>query len=222
VAVVAVGVAVWVVVTSPFFDIDTIEVRGNRQLSDRQVVTLSTAEMGENLLTVSLEDIRRSLMRSPWIASAEASRSLPSTLVLRVRERSAIGWMSDPDGWAVVAGDGIVVQRGSGETPDGLVALGRAASSVSVGARAAGLDGPLRVAASLSPALRRRVDEARSTGDEIELLLDDGAKVLYGKAVSLRAKNAALVSMLRYARNNEIAVEYLDVRSPAAPALKPS
>jgi cell division protein FtsQ len=222
VAVVAVGVAVWVVVTSPFFDIDTIEVRGNRQLSDRQVVTLSTAEMGENLLTVSLEDIRRSLMRSPWIASAEAGRSLPSTLVLRVRERSAIGWVSDPDGWAVVAGDGIVVQRGSGETPDGLVALGRAASSVSVGARAAGLDGPLRVAASLSPALRRRVDEARSTGDEIELLLDDGAKVLYGKAVSLRAKNAALVSMLRYARNNEIAVEYLDVRSPAAPALKPS
>lgn len=221
-AVVAVGVAAWVVVTSPFFDVETIEVRGNRQLSHRQVVTLSGARTGENLLTLSLDEIRRSLMRSPWVAAAEATRSLPSTLVLRVRERWPVGWVKDPSGWAAVAGDGIVVQRGTGVTPDGLISLGTTTSSVSIGGRADGLDGLLRVAASLTPGLRRTVDEARTVGDRIELVLEDGARVLYGDTESLRAKNAALASMLRYARNNQIEIEYLDVRSPAAPALKPA
>jgi cell division protein FtsQ len=221
VAVVAVGVAAWVVARSPFFDINTIEVRGNRQLSERQVVTLSGARTGENLLTLSLDEIRRSLMRSPWVAAAEVTRSLPSTLVLRVRERSAVGWVQDPGGWAAVAGDGIVVHRGTGATPDGLISLGTTTSSVSVGGRADGMDDVLRVAASLTPGLRRTVEEARSVGGEIELVLEEGARVLYGEAESLRAKNAALASMLRYARNNQIEIDYLDVRSPAAPALKP-
>jgi hypothetical protein len=66
------------------------------------------------------------------------------------------------------------------------------------------------------------VEEARSVGKDIELLLEGGAKVLYGEAESLRAKNAALASMLRYARKNQIEIEYLDVRSPTAPALRPA
>lgn len=221
VAVLALGVSAWVVFTSPLFHINTIEVRGNRQLSDYEVVQLSGAHTGSNLLTVSLEKTRLSLMRSPWIASAEATRSLPSTLVLQVRERAAVAWLRDPGGWAAVAGDGIVVERGTG-APDGLVSLGSTPTSLAVGARAAGLDGPLRVAASLTPALRRTVEEASSVGKEIELLLEDGAKVLYGEAESLGAKNAALTSMLRYARKNQIEIEYLDVRSPAAPALRPA
>jgi cell division protein FtsQ len=226
VAVTAAGLAVaivasaWVVVTSAFFDIQKIDVRGNRRLSDRQIVGLSGARLGSNLITLSLDRIRRSLMGSPWIASADAIRSLPSTLVIDVRERSAVAWVRDPGGYAALAGDGVVVERGT-DTPQGLVALGTAGSSTPVGERSRGLGVPLRVVASLDTSIRRMVEEARLAGNEVELLLTGGARVLYGTAESLRAKNAALASMLRYARRNQLEVDYLDVRSPAAPALKP-
>jgi hypothetical protein len=138
-----------------------------------------------------------------------------------VTERSAVAWVRDPGGYAALAGDGIVVDRGTG-SPEGLVSLGSTGSSVPVGRRVRGLDAQLRVTASLDPALRRTVEEAKVVGDEVELLLAEGAKVLYGEAESLSAKNAALASMLRYARTNQIEIEYLDVRSPGAPALRPA
>lgn len=221
VAVLVLGISVWVVVTSAFFDIQKIEVRGNHRLSDGQVVSLSGARLGSNLLTVPMEKVRRSLLRSPWIDTADVSRSLPSTLVLEVGERAAVAWVSDPEGYAALAPDGTVVERGIG-MPEGLVSLGTSTSSIPVGGRTSELQVPLRVAASLSPTLRRTVEEAKIVGDEVELLLAGGAKVLYGEADSLREKNAALASMLRYARKNQIEVAYLDVRSPSAPALKPA
>jgi cell division protein FtsQ len=221
VAVLALGIAAWVVVTSAFFDIHKIDVRGNRRLSDGEVARLSGARIGSNLLTLPLGNVRRSLLRSPWIASAEAVRSLPSTLVLRVTERSAVAWVRDPSGYAALAGDGVVVERGT-ESPDGLVSLGSTGSSTPVGRRVRGLEAQLRVTASLDPVFRRTVEEATVDGKEVELLLAGGTKVLYGEAESLKAKNAALSSMLRYARKNQIEVEYLDVRSPTAPALRPA
>jgi cell division protein FtsQ len=219
--VLALGIAAWVVVSSALFDIQRIDVRGNRRLSDEQIVRWSGARVGHNLLTFPLAKVGRSLTRNPWIASAEAIRSLPSTLVIQVTERSAVAWIRDPRGYAALAGDGIVVQRGTG-SPEGLVSLGSTGSSVPVGRRVAGLGAQLRVTASLDPTLRRNVEEATVEGEEVELLLDGGAKVLYGEADSFRAKNAALASMLRYARKNQIEIEYLDVRSPTAPALRPA
>jgi cell division protein FtsQ len=220
-AVLAIGISAWVVATSALFDIQKIDVRGNRRLSDGEVVNLSGVRLGRNLLTVPLEKIRGSLMRSPWIASADAIRSLPSTLVLRVTERSAVAWVGDPEGYAALAGDGVVVDRGTG-SPEGLVSLGKTGSSTPVGRRVRGLVAQLRVTASLNPVLRRTVEAAKVVGDEVQLLLVGGAKVLYGEAESLGAKNAALASMLRYARKNQIQIEYLDVRSPGAPALRPA
>jgi cell division protein FtsQ len=221
VAVLAVVLSAGVVLTSAIFDIQRIDVRGNRRLSDAEVVRLSGVETGTNLLLLPLADIRRSLLRSAWIDSADATRSLPSTLVLRVSERTAVAWVRGPGGYLALAGDGIVVERGTG-APEGLVSLGTARSSLRVGGRMDGLEPQLRVAASLSPSLRRNVEEAKAVGDEIELSLAGGATVLYGTVDSLRAKNAALASMLRYARRNQIEVDYLDVRSPGAPALKPA
>jgi cell division protein FtsQ len=222
VAVLAIGIAAWVVVTSALFDIHKIDVRGNRRLSDGQVARLSGARIGSNLLTLPLGKVRRSLLRSPWIASAEAVRSLPSTLVLHVTERSAVAWVRDPSGYAALAGDGVVVERGTESPEEGLVSLGSKGSSTPVGRRVMGLDAQLRVTASLDPVFRRTVEEATVDGKEVELLLAGGTKVLYGEAESLKAKNAALSSMLRYARQNQIEVEYLDVRSPTAPALRPA
>jgi cell division protein FtsQ len=220
-AVLALGISAWVVITSAIFDIQRIDVRGNRRLSDEELVRLSGAETGANLIMIPLGEIRRSLLRSAWIESADASRSLPSTLVLRVIERTAVGWVRDRGGYLVLAGDGVVVGRGTG-APEGLVSLGATRSSIPVGRRIAGLEAQLRVASSLPPSLRRSVEEAKAVGDEIELSLAGGASVLYGTVESLRAKNAVLASMLRYARRNQIEVDYLDVRSPGAPALKPA
>jgi cell division protein FtsQ len=220
IAVVAVVLSLWVVARSAVFQIQRIDVLGNRRLTDGEIARRSGIRLRSNLLTVPLDEVERSLLRSPWIAGAEASRSLPSTLVIQVQERSPVAWVHDPNGYAVVAPDGMVIDRRV-HLPEELVALGASPVSVPVGGRMRGIRAPLTVASSLTPKLRSAVAEARAVGDEVELLLDGGAKIYYGEPALLRAKNAAIDSMLRYAGKQGLEIEYLDVRSPAAPALKP-
>jgi cell division protein FtsQ len=220
IAVVAGVLAFWVVARSAFFQIERIEVRGNRRLTDGEIVRSAGVRPRSNLLTVPLEEVERSLLRSPWIARAEASRSLPSTLVLRVKERSPVAWVHDPNGYAVIAPDAMVIDRRA-RLPEGLVALGASPVSVPIGGRMQGILAPLTVASSLRPKLRSGVEEARAVGGEVELLLEGGAKIYYGEPALLREKNAAIDSMLRYAGKHGIEIAYIDVRSPAAPALKP-
>lgn len=217
---IALGIAVWVTATSPIFDIHTIDVVGNHRLRREDVLALARTPLGENLLLLSIGGVERRLRASPWVARAEAVRDLPSTLVLRLTERTPVAWLRQGSGAVVLAGDGVVLEAVAA-APGNLPLLDARVRAPEPGGRAAGIDALLRVAASFPPRLRRMVAEARLVGSEVELTLRDAVTVRYGRPDALPPKNGAIIQMLRYAAEQDLQVEYLDVRAPSAPALKP-
>ena len=86
----AIGGTAWAgyrfVTTSPRFAITTIDVNGNQQLTDEQIRAALTVRAGDNVFATRLPDVVRELRDNPWIASAEAHRQLPHTIVIDVRE----------------------------------------------------------------------------------------------------------------------------------------
>ena len=72
------------VTSSPRFAITHIEVTGNQQLSDDQVLASLPARLGDNVFATNLEVLVGELRQNPWIASAEAHRILPNTIVIDV------------------------------------------------------------------------------------------------------------------------------------------
>lgn len=86
----AIGGTAWAgyrfVTTSPRFAVTTIEVNGNTVLSDEQIMSVLPARVGDNVFATSLDEVVAELRLNPWIASAEAHRVLPHTLVVEVRE----------------------------------------------------------------------------------------------------------------------------------------
>jgi cell division protein FtsQ len=73
------------------FHVDRIEVRGNQRLSNGEVLALLQGLRGQSILSVDLEEWRRALLRSPWVADAILRRTLPSTVEVTIQERSALG-----------------------------------------------------------------------------------------------------------------------------------
>ena len=217
---VGLGLGVWAVINSPVFGIDRIRVEGARQLTADEVRELAAVEPGTNLLRLSVEDVAAALESSPWVRDAAADRSLPTTLVLRVEERRAVGWVQDPSGPAVVADDGTVVDR-PGPVPGDLPGLGTVAASLAPGERLGGVD-TLRVAASMRDELLATVATVAEVDGELLLGLRDGGEVRYGEADHLLEKNRALAEMLAWAADRGVGVDYVDVRIPSAPALRPA
>ena len=73
------------------FHVDRIVVRGNQRLSTGEVLALLQGLRGQSILSVDLEEWRRALLRSPWVADAVLRRTLPSTVDVTIQERSALG-----------------------------------------------------------------------------------------------------------------------------------
>ncbi|HEV8682829.1 MAG TPA: FtsQ-type POTRA domain-containing protein [Actinomycetota bacterium] len=217
--VIAMAVGAWAVASSPVFHIRDVKVKGNRHLSDSEVVRLAGIGADANLLTFPTERVARSLMRNPWIRRAEVSRSFPSTLILTIEERSEVAWVRHPNGVAVVAADGTVLNRRR-KPPKALVAIGRSGRPLRPGAVLEGLEEPLAVAASLAPRLRGQVERASLEEGQIVLHLVDGTRILYGQAGSLPEKNAALAKVLRWAGKQGADLAYVDLRVAGNPAVK--
>jgi cell division protein FtsQ len=73
------------------FQIDRIVVRGNQRLSNGEVLALLQGLRGQSILTIDLEEWRRALLKSPWVADAVLRRTLPSTVDVTIQERAPLG-----------------------------------------------------------------------------------------------------------------------------------
>jgi cell division protein FtsQ len=90
IAAVVIGLAVRGVVaalSASMLRVAQVEVSGTQHLSKGDVLALVDGLRGQNILRVRLDDYRRRLLASPWVADATISRSLPATIVVRVVER---------------------------------------------------------------------------------------------------------------------------------------
>lgn len=217
---VGLGLGAWAVVNSPIFEIERIEVEGARELTPDEVRALAAIEPGTNMLRLSLDEVAAALGRSPWVRHAVADRSLPTTLVLRIQERRAVGWIEDPSGPAMVAADGTVVELAR-PAPLDLPGLGTAPEPLEPGDRLEGVP-TLQVAASMGDGLLGSVASVAEVDGEVVMALRAGGEVRYGSPDHLGEKNQALGEMLAWARERKVSVEYIDVRIPSAPALRPT
>ena len=88
VVLVAVSWGTSVVLSSSMLQVSHLVVRGNARLSVAEVETLLDGIRNENIFRVDFEQYRRRLMDSPWVERVALWRVLPSTVEVRVIERS--------------------------------------------------------------------------------------------------------------------------------------
>ncbi|MDE1885969.1 MAG: cell division protein FtsQ/DivIB [Xanthomonadaceae bacterium] len=81
-------------------------------VSAEQIRAAATTQLGKGFFALDLDDVRVAVARLPWVASVEARKRWPDTLILRVRERQPFarwgaGRLIDRDGslFAVPGGD---------------------------------------------------------------------------------------------------------------------
>jgi cell division septal protein FtsQ len=103
---------------SPRFAVAAIEVRGNHRLSADEIRALLPIRLGENVFASPLGEVGRAATANPWIASAEAHRVLPHTVVIDVRERTAVA-IVDLGGLYLVEADGKPFKRAAIDAGEG-------------------------------------------------------------------------------------------------------
>lgn len=216
VALVTVGGLGYGAANSSLVDVRRVDVVGASHLSRDRVVELSGIDGSTNVLWLRAHEVEARLEREPWIASATVRRDLPSTVRIEIRERVAVAQVPVGRTMLLVARDGTVLDAAPRD-PD--LPLLDVPGAFTLGRRVPALVGPARVAANLRPEVRTGVDWIVPEEDgTLMLRLARGATVYFGPPVSITAKDRALAGVMRWMRENDRDLLYVDVRAPLAPA----
>ncbi|MCB1091901.1 MAG: FtsQ-type POTRA domain-containing protein [Verrucomicrobiae bacterium] len=79
------------------FRLNRLVVQSDGVLSEADVAIAGGIEMGMNLMTIDLKDVRRRLNNLPMVVSAEVSRELPDLVEIKIEERQPLAWLSCPE-----------------------------------------------------------------------------------------------------------------------------
>jgi cell division protein FtsQ len=97
------------VMASERLKVGRVDVRGSRFLSEGEVRELLGPAVGENILTLDIEDLKARLRSSPWVADATVGRTLPDTLRVEIRERVPLA-LAEVDRLYLMDGDGALIE----------------------------------------------------------------------------------------------------------------
>lgn len=143
------------VMASERLEVERVDVRGSRFLSEGEVRELLGPAVGENILGLDIESLKARLRASPWVADATVSRTLPDTLRVDIRERVPL---------ALAELERLYLMDGSGTLID------------LYGPRTAGFDLPI-VRGLVGASGEERRDRAERAGQLLRDLGDLGAEV---------------------------------------------
>lgn len=222
----------WLAIQSSLLDLEDVEVRGTQRSDAAEVRDAAAVELGEPLLLVDRGSVASRVERLPWIEGAAIEWSLPGTLVVKVAERTPVGWVAvggvsaESDGAeeddtservALVDRTGRVLDVRS-RPPARLPQLDHPHGVPEPGGRLEHAESLLAIASSVPDGLRSRVLGVHRASTGFVLDVEGVEIVRFGSPDGLARKWSALEAVLD--ELGERTVYLVDVRVPSVPAVR--
>ena len=75
---------------SPFFQLETIRVHGNKKFNDAEIVAMADLNIRSNLMAVKKKSLKEKLLATGWIRDVQVEKNWPGTLIITVKERQPL------------------------------------------------------------------------------------------------------------------------------------
>jgi cell division protein FtsQ len=183
----------WLVLGSSLLAVDRVVVSGTSRVAEADVLAAAGVAPGTPLARVDVAGVRHRVGALAPVDSVAVDRSWPSTLRLRVVERTPVAGVVTPGGVRLVDRAGVPFATVAA-LPAGAVRL----QVPTVGPRDPATRASLAVLAELPAGLRGRLAIVRAaTPTAVTLLLRDGRQVVWGAPGRARDKAVEAEALLR-------------------------
>ena len=99
------------ILSSPYFSIREISVRGVKELTEKDILAAAKIRMRSNILSINTDAVAKRISVNPWIKSVYVGRELPDHLVLEVRERTPVALVKQAGALYLMDVDGFVFKK---------------------------------------------------------------------------------------------------------------
>ena len=103
------GIVIYLML-SPIFNIKTVQVVGNKQITSEQIISLSKIEKEMNLFKVSNKDVITNIKENPYVKKVEIKRVLPSGIKIIITERESNFMLEHGSSYAYIDNQGYILE----------------------------------------------------------------------------------------------------------------
>ena len=100
------ALAVFYFLQSPVFRVRAVEISGNSQLQRDQIMALAGLGKNVNIFKANLKQAQNKVALNPLVKDVDITRRLPTTIVINITERKAIGLVLNPGHFIAVGEEG--------------------------------------------------------------------------------------------------------------------
>ena len=212
------GAAVWFE-QSEYATVLGVEVEGTVRLDVDTIIAASEVDVGDSVARVRPRRVSARVADLTLVRSVEVTRRDLRYVVIRVVEREPVYSAVHRRGSVLVDREGVIIDVGAdSRLPVVRLATAPPAPGGLVASHAA-LANAHRVWTGLSGPLRSRVLEIRAADEDgLEIVLDDGPVVRFGRAEMMEEKVRAMGAILDDVAGSEVTL--IDVRVPGFPVIR--
>lgn len=196
---------------SDFFNINSISVKGNKNLSKEKILQTSSIIQGENIFRISTKDAEEEILKLAYIKSVEVKRKLPKGITIEVLERKEKLLVKNISMFHVIDGEGIVVNQVDLDNKDLPVVLGLKTDKIVIGDNLfteldlqefTDLITEGEKLGLLKDISRINIDRQ----DNVNLLINSGIDVAFGPLDNVKYKIRLLDEILIHGKENDILI----------------
>jgi cell division protein FtsQ len=93
------------------FKVKEVSVRGLKELTEKEILTLAAIPSQQNLLALNTEALVKRVSANPWVKNVYVGRELPDRLVLEVRERTPVAMVKRASDLYLMDNEGVAFKR---------------------------------------------------------------------------------------------------------------
>lgn len=97
--------------STPFFAIKETSVRGVKELTEKEVLTLAGIKPQQNLLALNTETLVRRIATNPWVKNIYVGKELPNRIVLEVWERVPVALVKREEDFYLIDIEGNIFKK---------------------------------------------------------------------------------------------------------------
>ncbi len=95
----------------PYFNVKTMVVTGNRNISSKEIIELSNIYKGNNIFYINIKNGENNILSNPYIATVQIKRKLPAVVQINVKEREALFYNAKDNKYFIVDKNGVLLQK---------------------------------------------------------------------------------------------------------------
>jgi cell division protein FtsQ len=105
------SICITLCVKHPYFNVKTIAVTGNRNISSKEIIGLSNIYNGNNIFYINIKNGENNILSNPYISTVQIKRKLPASVQINVKEREALFYNVKDNKYFVVDKNGVLLQK---------------------------------------------------------------------------------------------------------------